>query len=786
MLNYARLLVTVCVMMPMVAGVAFPQYYLSPDGDDEAAGTREAPWQSIGQANEALEPGDTAVFLPGEYVGAISPVNNGTADAPIVYRSAEPRAAHLIPEDSDGAILLDAHEHIAIEDFFVDGADRANWGTIANAQHITVSGCEMRSMSGGTFYNFTVRDSSHVSLLDNIFDRAAPHCQDMVQILHSSHVLFEGNSTARAGHNTLTIRYSNYVVVRANVLHNEWGRNHTVWNSGRILFEGNIMTRARDSAGSAGSVSMTAHDDSIIRYNRIFDNLGSPWAISNYMPGTSRTGVHRGPFVNNNNRWYHNVFSDNLGYREGHALRIDGGLDAKNVFQNNVFHRNDWAGGHVHVHIPASQFWNRWISNLFYGDEPGQARLRHAGELLTPEEANSSPPQLWSMFQENLDADPGFVDAQNRDYRLTPESEAIDAGAPLTWTIGAGSGRVLPVNDGVPFYDGFGIEGEQGDWIAVGSGDNVAQIERVELRYSLPALLHLDREMTWEDGAPVSLPWAGEAPDIGIYEHGLEHHPTRVIPLADRAIIEPGETVQFGLDTLGKQVETVAWDFGDGTLSYEPEPAHTFEDSGQYGITVRATFTDGRRSVEALFIRVEEPVDPSAPFVEADFEDETRLTHWGYHFKFYRGHQTGYARVERPDGEGKCMHLFYDPDKRNTSTADLAPGAWEIDRYPILRLDYRIPEGVPLALEVTTFQAPDRPNGFVLGGTDTRSTRYEDLEASRLIDDGQWHTIEIDVREVREMHPDLEHLRQFIFYTNWQEDEGQEFWFDNFYILPEN
>ncbi|MFP3904464.1 MAG: PKD domain-containing protein, partial [Armatimonadota bacterium] len=355
---------------------------------------------------------------------------------------------------------------------------------------------------------------------------------------------------------------------------------------------------------------------------------------------------------------------------------------------------------------------------------------------------------------------------------------------PLTWAIGSGTGRKLPVDDGMPFYDGFGIEGEQGDWIAVGSGDNVAQIERVELRYYQPAILHLDREITWDNRAPVSLPWAGEAPDIGAFERGLEY-PSRVIASGRPAAPEPGEPVQFSVETQGGEVESILWDFDDGTVSREPEPTHTFERAGQYGVTVRATFADGSRSVDCFFVKVEEPVEPYAPFVEADFEDETRLTRWGHHFKFYRGHQTGFARVERPDGEGKCMHLFYDAKKRNRSTADMAPGAWNIDKYPILSFDYRIPEGVPLALEVTTFQAPDRPDGFVLGGTETRAARHEDLNEYQLIDDGEWHTIEIDVRKVREVHPELKHLRQFIFYTNWNSDEGQEFWFDNFYILPE-
>ncbi|MGI5817325.1 MAG: hypothetical protein ACOX9R_04435 [Armatimonadota bacterium] len=84
-----------------------------------------------------------------------------------------------------------------------------------------------------------------------------------------------------------------------------------------------------------------------------------------------------------------------------------------------------------------------------------------------------------------------------------------------------------------------------------------------------------------------------------------------------------------------------------------------------------------------------------------------------------------------------------------------------------------------------TFSAPDRPSGFTLGGTPTRATRYDDLDAYSLTDDGRWHTVEIDVRQMREAYPELQHLRQFIFYTNWREAEGQKFWFDNFFIQPE-
>jgi hypothetical protein len=328
----------------------------------------------------------------------------------------------------------------------------------------------------------------------------------------------------------------------------------------------------------------------------------------------------------------------------------------------------------------------------------------------------------------------------------------------------------------------------------VGAGDNLAQVLRVELRYYQPAILHLDREVTWEDEMPVSLPWKGAAPDLGAYQRGVQD-PTRIIGLANPAALEPGESVAFSLDTLGKEVDTVSWDFGDGSSSDEVAPTHTYPEAGHYAVTVRATFTNGRCGVDVLFIKVEVPVDPSLPLVEADFEDATKDTHWGYQFKFYRGHQTNATPVERTGGPGKCMRIFYDPNKANRTAAQLAPGAWDIDAYPIVCFEYRIPEGVPVAVQFNPFPAPDRPEGFVLAATEGQTDRFGDLKGDILADDGEWHEITLDVRRLREAYPGLKYLKQSMFSTPWQDPlptekpglslKDCEFWIDDFFVLPE-
>jgi len=75
-------------------------YYVAPGGDDAAAGTEAAPWQSFARAQAAVRPGDTVYFRGGRYAftrattacasrrAAVSGIvldRSGTAEAPIRY-----------------------------------------------------------------------------------------------------------------------------------------------------------------------------------------------------------------------------------------------------------------------------------------------------------------------------------------------------------------------------------------------------------------------------------------------------------------------------------------------------------------------------------------------------------------------------------------------------------------------------------------------------------------------------------------------------------------------------
>lgn len=772
-------LVPVLLLLMLALPVGAAEYYLSPQGSDDGPGTRAQPWKTLGKANAVLQPGDTAVLLEGEYPGAIAPERSGAAEAPITYRSEKPLGATLTAASGVAALNLQARSHVVIEGFHIDPAG-GNWVKAVRCDHLTIRGCVMRDAGPEA----TIAQSEQVRLIDNVFrkDRVTGN---MWGLRECSYVLLEGNQFSHVGHSPIQITSCRNVVVRANLFCNPWGRNYEFWASGRLLIEGNLITRARDSAYSADSRAKNLYVDSIFRHNVIFGNLHTPLNSMPYLPmGARPTSYFREPFRLQNSRLYNNTFAGNL----GHAYEVAGMSVSNNDFANNLFWHNDWTStGLQFLYADRLSSDNRIRHNLFCGTEPGQKALSYRGQRLTVEEANTKARLLegfWSEVQDNLEGDPRFLKAEANDFRLGEGSAALEAGTPLALAMGEGRGRVLPVTDGLPFYDGFGVEGESGDWIAVGEGNNLARIERVELRYYLPALLHLDREVSWTDGQPVSLPWTGKAPDIGARERGLEH-PCALTALASPAYPRPGETVTFSVDTGGKSPQNLRWDFRDGTFSSELSPTHQWPDIGDRGVMVRCEFPGGEHAVAVVLVGVQEPIDPAAPLVQGDFEDATEEGQWGYHFKFYRSWLTGYQRVPRETG-GKCMHLFYQQGKDNRAAGAVAPGVWEIERYPTVRFAYRIPAGVPVGLCAETFESAPSPRGWILGGTSTRiRSGYPDLNLVTLEDDDQWHEATVDLRKLKAGTPELRYLWRFMFQCDWKEDRHQEFWFDDFAIQPQ-
>ena len=68
-------------------------YYVNAAAAREGDGSKERPFRRINEAAKVAAPGDEVLVAPGIYREYVDPVNGGTEDARITYRSEQPLGA---------------------------------------------------------------------------------------------------------------------------------------------------------------------------------------------------------------------------------------------------------------------------------------------------------------------------------------------------------------------------------------------------------------------------------------------------------------------------------------------------------------------------------------------------------------------------------------------------------------------------------------------------------------------------------------------------------------------
>lgn len=772
---YCMITLGLIVTAQMGAGA---EYFLSPAGDDANTGTREAPWQTLEKAAAEIEAGDTVTLLPGSYPGRFEPAASGTADAPIVLRAEPRREAVLIGSGDDGyPLLLRNLSHLRIEGLTIrpDPA-RSRWMLVENCSYIEIDDCRMEDGAGGMPAYITGCDQVRVS--NSIIHRYQGG--NMFRVGDSTRVVIEGCSISRAGHSPLQFfptGSNSQVVVRGNIMHGAWGRHGEHFNTDDVLFEGNIISHSVNSGRSADAMAQFMWDTCIFRFNRVFHNFGapivsSPWGDDLYF---------------RNVRLYNNVFDRNPLY--GYQVQVRSPAFADRVgnvvFANNVFAGNDPHGAHRQIMLVGRENpdFFRMVSNVLTADEPGRPVIndfRHGEDsLLTVAEAEERYPD---QYIGNLDVDPGFARAEIYDHSLLPDSPLRDAGAPLATAVGAGEGNVLAVDDVYPFYDGFGIAGEVGDMIAVGSPEQQARV--IEKDYD-NSTLRLDRSVSWQDGDPVSLPWSGAAPDIGAYEHGPDGYPSVQI-VADPFEARPGESITFRAEVRGAiDPVSVLWHLGDDTVAEGMEVAHSYAEDYDYPVTVIVTDSEGRRHLAAGYVWVETPRAADAPLVHSTFERDD--SDWWWLWQTYRPGPAAWERLI-DDETGQGVLRVHAPSDGGRMPCWTHPPRWDIDRDHTVRIRYRVGEGTPVALYLRAFAIPGDSlrRVCVAASPAARPSEGEVVSDYVLVDDEQWHEIEFDARLIRERYPQITRIEGLRFHGTPREavEEGQWFELDEVWIGP--
>jgi len=745
-------------------------YYVSPDGDDENSGeTRDDPWQTLDKAGTEAEAGDTVILLEGEYPDKLQPQNSGEEGNPIIFKADERHKAVFTGDDAyycDWApVDIDNRSHIILENLNWTQSGSEEFLHITDSSYIEVIDCLIQGDPVKTTWSpVYVDQSEQISFIDNNIKR----CTGDTIIFENSHnVLIEGNYMSKGGHACLVLRENcDHFVIRGNVLSGDWTRAFaTSYNIDSILFEDNIITNSYNGGRCAGSPTQVDFENGVWRYNRFYRNWDRQLRMSSRSEDRSISNV----------RYYNNLFHDNFG--DPIQINADNEYVDDVFWINNIFSKNNREADfrQIRSHGVGNTLYSH---NVIVGDETDMETVigimpNYYSPTGTSYSIDAIESEYPDNFSDNIDVMPDFVDSENCNHALPQDSPLRDAGTHLTQADGSGSeSDTLTVDDASYFYDGFDIDGEEGDVIAVGSSDNTARITDIDYENDV---ITLDENLSWSDGDPVSLEWEGEAPDVGAYENdgGRVNVQVKTNPFE----VEPDEDVSLSYDIHGDvSVDSVTWYLGDGSISHDDNVTHSYSQEDSYGIRLRVTSTEGEEYVGVGTVEVWYPRKEDGELLHTHFDGEHDIYdgEWWWRWQCYRPGETSYERVYDEETEEGYLHIEA-PEDETDMPAWIHPRAWNIDDFPKINITYRVGEGTPIAFVLRAWSTTDEGVRRVpIASTPSSSADSEHV----LNDDGGWHDLKIDARSIREEYPDVDYLQGFRI-RSWDDEDVEEGdWYD--------
>jgi hypothetical protein len=490
----------------------------NPSSRSCTGGTATA-YKTMNAASAASLAGDLVYMRGGTYPAQFSPSRSGSAGSPITFKNYNGEAVTITGGSLDPAIQVTNQRYIVIDGFTVTNV--GSWLDWNNATYITLQNSRFTGPVG-SFTASSLLDSHYNKFLHNNFEDSSG---DSLTFFRSDYNLIEGNTFRDADHSLFTIKCGDFNVARGNNFSNARQKISEVFDcdinepgvlvdqldsTKHNLIERNIysLTAVNDGDGPYAGIQY-AGQNGIIRNNIFYSNQGR---------GLDFTVYGREAQNDRSNRAYSNVFYNNtngLGTSDGTAQQF-----SDNVIKNNILYKNKrmaipWndnipGGSQMDNDAPAGfRFENNDVFNNQAG-ESGVIQLDFADRTLAQAQS-----QYAGLYSNNLEADPGFMNAAGHSFQLLNTSPLIDRGAFLTTTMQAGSGTSLRVADVGYFYDGYGISGEPGDLIQLQGQTSRARV--IDIDYSTNTLT-LDSALSWAANQGVALAFEGSAPDIGAYE----------------------------------------------------------------------------------------------------------------------------------------------------------------------------------------------------------------------------------------------------------------------------
>lgn len=303
--------------VPIAPTRTIAELYVAPDGDDDAAGTSDAPLKSISRAAELAKPGTTVRVADGTYRGSLTTKADGNEDARIAFVAENKRGAKVVGTDEggsggrDGSAWRNEGDYVDIVGFDISGEDVD--GLTNAGSFVRIIDNRVHDFPGGNCIttnntNYTLHD---IDVIGNLtFDCGADKLDHGIYVSHPRGVVANNITYANSGYGIHCWHNCNELTVSNNLVFN---------NS-----EGGIVIGQGDEPND-GDVDA---DKFVVSNNIVVDN--------------GKEGIKESGATGRNNRYLNNLVWDNG--RAGVALKTgseEGTISADPQFVN---YRSDGSG----------------------------------------------------------------------------------------------------------------------------------------------------------------------------------------------------------------------------------------------------------------------------------------------------------------------------------------------------------------------------------------------------------------------------------------------------------
>lgn len=402
----------------MATTVQAGEYYVSKEGSDINPGTLSQPWLTIQKAANTLTAGDTVFIRGGIYKERVVLKGSGTAGNPITYTTYPNEIATIdgsgirLPSDWGGLLDISQKNYI-----YISGLQIKNAGPNDNNSGILIDNSAYVTLAGNTIYN-TVSSgigvwNSHNIIIDN--NDVSLCCNDGEQecitiattrnfVVKNNHVYQSGPGTIGGEGIDVKDGSSNGKVYNNRVHHlNRVGIYVDAWDkrTSQIDVFNNIVHDIRNNDGFA----LASESGGLLARIRLFNNIA--YNNGNNGLNISRNGdsprhpMHDIQIINNT------FYNNGIGAWGG-GIAVDN-PDARNVvIRNNILSQNRL----FQLEIERDVLIRNLVidHNLIHGFRDYEDETK--GNLF-------------------IEGDPLFLDSVGFDFRLHPDSIAIDAASPL-------------------------------------------------------------------------------------------------------------------------------------------------------------------------------------------------------------------------------------------------------------------------------------------------------------------------------------------------------------------